>query len=248
MASGDTLIEFSPQNNLPPDWLFVAFTSGSTEPSLGDVIFGDTSNAEGTLEYLALESGAWSGTAAGYMLLSNWNGTAWTSGENFTANSTTPANHGTLTVTPVANFATPGFLDNGTPFLAFDDGVNEVALFQGVMPSNYAGGGVTLTLRLMGATDTLDMSFKAFLKSITEGVDNLLTKNFAAPQVNAAIDAPTTVGLHTDDDITFTDGAQMDSIAAGELFYLLIMRDGQDSTADNMTGDGQLLQAILTET
>ena len=33
MASGNTLVAFTPQNNLPPDWLWVAFTSGSTEPT-----------------------------------------------------------------------------------------------------------------------------------------------------------------------------------------------------------------------
>ncbi len=250
MASGDTLIEFTPQNNLPPDWLYVGYSSGSTEPSLGDDIFGDTSNAEGVLEYLALESGTWGGNdAAGYMLLSNWNGTAWTADENFTANSTTPANHGTLaTITAAANFAVPGFA-NDKPFLAFDDTANEVAMFQGLMPRAYGGGGVTLTVGWMSPDQTsLDTSWKAFFMSVTDDVDNLLSKNFAAPQVNAAVTVASVAGEVDYFTITFTDGAQMDSVAVGELFYLLLMRDGQDSTADDMTGDAQVVFAELKET
>ncbi|KKL07581.1 hypothetical protein LCGC14_2584600, partial [marine sediment metagenome] len=72
-----------------------AFTSGSTEPSLGDTIWEDTSDENGILEFLSLESGTWGGgTAAGYMLLSGLSGAVadWTSGENFTKNSSTPAN------------------------------------------------------------------------------------------------------------------------------------------------------------
>ena len=83
MASGDTLVVLHPNNNSAPSWLWVEFTSGSTEPTLGDTIWGDTSNANAVLEYLgALTSGTWAGNdAAGYMLLSNHHSTARTRGE-----------------------------------------------------------------------------------------------------------------------------------------------------------------------
>ena len=99
MASGDSLITFDAVNAFPSNWLWVAFTGGSVEPTAdGDgtaVIWGDTSDAQAILEYLVLTGGTWGGSdAAGYMLLSHWNGTAWSSGENFTADSGTPGDHG----------------------------------------------------------------------------------------------------------------------------------------------------------
>jgi len=255
MASGDTLNVFTPLNNIPPSWLWVAFTSGSVEPTAdGDgtaVIWGDTSNANAVLEYLSpLTSGTWGGgDAAGYMLLSNWEGTAWTSGENWTKDTTTAGNDGTLTGVPVACAATPD-RRNSLPVLDFDAIINELAMFQGVMPRHYsAATGITCTVTVMATSaTTLDMSFAIFLKSVTSNVDDLDVKNFAAPQTNAAVDAPTTLGATREFTITFTDGAQMDSIAAGEPYYLLFMRDAQDGTNDNMDGDAELVSIEVQDT
>lgn len=251
MASGDSLVSWDALGNKPPAWAFVAFTSGSTEPSPGDVIWGDTSDENGILEVLSLESGTWGGgDAAGYMLLSNLTGVVvdWTSGENFTEGSTTPANHGTLTVKPVDCFATLD-LRNNVPVLDFDDTANEVAVFFGILPRHYGGNGITVTLKL-GATSatTLDVSFKGFFKSITTDADDIDTKNFAAPQGNAAIDAPSASGEFNDAAITFTNGVQIDSLVVGEAFFLLVMRDAQDSTADDMSGDAELMGIELKET
>lgn len=251
MSSGDTLVTWDALANKPPAWAFVAFTSGSVAPVAGDVIWGDTSNENGVLEVISVESGSFGGgDAAGYMLLSNLTGVVadWTSGENFTKNTTTAANDGTLTVKPVDCFATLD-LRNNVPVLDFDDTANEVAVFQAILPRHYGGGGITVTLKL-GATSatTGDMSFKAFFKSITSDADDIDTKNFAAPQVNAAIDAPSASGEFNDAAITFTDGAQMDSLVVGEAFFILVMRDAQDGTADDMTGDAELLGIEMKET
>jgi hypothetical protein len=253
MASSESLVAFTPLQNLPPNWLFVAFTSGSVEPTANgdgtDIIWGDTSDAQARLEFLSLESGTWGGgDAAGYMLLSNWNGTAWSSGENFTQNSGTPANDGTLTGVPVACIAT---LDSrqSFPVLDFDAAVNELAMFQGFMPRHYDGGGVTLTVGVMASTATTgDMSWAAFFMSVTDDADDLDVKNFADPQSNQAVDAPSASGEVAYFTIAFTDGAQMDSVAAGETFYLLLMRDAQDSTNDDMAGDAEFVFAELQET
>ena len=250
MASGDTLATFDARSGIRPSWAFVAFTSGSTEPSPGDTIWGDTSDENGFLEVLSLESGTWGGgDAAGYMLLSNLTGDVsdWTSGENFTEGSTTPANHGTLTVLPVFAFAT---LDtrNNIPLLDFDAVSNEIEIFFGVMPRSYAGGGVTISFYVLTTQVTGDMSWKTFFKSVTDDVDNLDTKVFAAPQSNQAVDAPSASGEPKLFTIAHTNGAQMDSIAAGEPFFLMLMRDAQDATADDMTGDAELLSGEIKET
>ena len=219
MASGDTLVTFDARSGIRPSWAFVAFTSGSTEPSPGDTIWGDTSDENGILEVLSLESGTWGGgDAAGYMLLSQLTGdvSAWTSGENFTANSSTPADDGTLTLLPVFAFATIDTRAADLRLLDFNDTSNNIEIFLFLMPRSYAGGGVTVSIWVLTTTATGDMSFKGFFKSVTDDVDNLDTKNFAAPQSNTAIDAPSASGEAKLFTITFTDGAQMDSVAAGE--------------------------------
>lgn len=253
MASGDTLSKLFPGHNIPPDWLFVAFTSGSVEPTANgdgtDVVWGDTSDANARLEFLSLESGTWGGgDAAGYMLLSNDAGVAWSSGENFTQNSSTPANDGTLTAIPVVAIATLD-LRNGVQILDFDASVNELAMFTDFMPRNYGAGGLTITVGVMASTATTgDMSFAIFLMSITDNVDDMDVKNFADPQQNQAVDAPTTLGAVRYFTITFTDGAQMDNIAAGEAFRLLLMRDAQDIANDDMAGDAELVFLEIKET
>ncbi len=251
MASGDTLTVFTADKfSLTAGWAFVAFTSGGTEPSPGDTIWGDTSDENGILEFISLESGAWSGTAAGYMLLSNLTGVVgdWTSGENFTANTTTPGNHGTLTALPVRADAS---LDtrNGDVVRDFDAASNEVFGASGFMPRHYSNGGVTCTVGVMSTTATGDMSWKIFFKSFTNNApgDDMDVKQFAAPRSNATINSPTTVGAIRYFTIAFTDGAQMDSVVAGEWFHILLMRDAQDTTNDDMTGDAQVLFIEMKE-
>ena len=256
MASGDTLVTLFPNNNSAPSWFWVEFTSGSTEPTLGDTIWGDTSNANAVLEYLgALTSGSWAGTdAAGYMLFSNHNGTAFSSGENFTASTTTAGDHGTLTLLPVACAATLDVVRSDTLVLDFDASVNEVALFACLMPRHYAGGGLTINVGITSTTNTGDMAIALFLKSYTDDTDNLSLvgtddsglKMFAAPNFNTFA-AASVVGEIAEEVTTFTKGADMYSVLAGEYFHLLLMRDAQ-ITADNMAADAELVFIEIRET
>jgi hypothetical protein len=251
MASGDTLVTFDARSGIRPSWAYVKFTSGSTEPSLGDTIWGDTSDENGILEFISLESGTWGGgDAAGYMLLSQLTGDVgdWSSGENFTANSSTPGNHGTLTLLPVFAAASIDTRASDLRLLDFDDTANEIEIFLMVMPRSYAGGGVTVSIWVLTTTATGDMSFKTFFKSVTDNVDNLDTKNFAAPQSNQAIDAPGASGRARLFTIAHTNGAQMDSVAAGEPFFLMLMRDAQDTTNDDMAGDSEFMAGEMKET
>lgn len=256
MASGNLLYDWTPQGTLSPSWLYVAFTSGgTTTPSLGATVWGDTSNANAVLEYVVVNTGSWAGgDAAGYFLLSNWNGTAWTSGENFTFNSTAPANNGTFTATPVANTAALALGGGYTPVLDFDATVNEVALFQGYLPANYSGGGLTLKLT-WGSTATANgCVWNGFFRRGQDETDNWLStgadpsglKSFASPQAVTA-SPPGTAGQMQYSTITFTSGAQMGSIAANEVFQLLIQRDAQNSN-DGMAADARLVHVALLET
>ncbi len=249
MASGD-LCAYIIQE-MSPNWLFVLFTSGSVEPAPGDTLWGDTSNATAILELLVLTGGAWgNGDAAGWMFLSTWNNTAWTSAENWTKNSTTPANEGTFTLLPVSCGATPD-AENGVPVNDFDDTVNEVKLFLCKRSNNNASGGITARFETLGAAATGDYSVGGCFRSFTDDADNFLATSFnawSAPIYNTAIDAPSAIGEPTYDAIAFTDGAQVDSLAVSELFLFMLFRDARDSTNDDMVGDMSLvnLEFVLT--
>ena len=77
-------------------------------------------------------------------------------------------------------------------------------------------------------------------------VTDLDSNSFATAQ--AATDAaPTVDGEHTVTEIAFTDGSQMDSLAAGESFRLSIARDANNGS-DTMAADAELLRVEIRET
>ena len=117
------------------------------------------------------------------------------------------------------------------------------------MPPHYAGGGVTVTVGWMATTATTGtISLDVAFKSVTDDADDLDTKAFAAAN-NAN---PTTANVSGEVDyvtVTFTDGADMDSVAAEEYFRLNVTRDADGTTStDNMTGDMELVFVSIKET
>jgi len=72
--------------------------------------------------------------------------------------------------------------------------------------------------------------------------------SFAAMQ-DIGVTANGTSGIEVVGSITFTDGAQMDSIVAGDLFRLKIRRDADGTNGtDNIVTDMELLAVEVTET
>lgn len=149
---------------------------------------------------------------------------------------------------PSAAFAT---LDarNGYAVLDFDDTTDESAVFWGYMPRNYAGGGITVTVGWMATSATTGtISLDVAFMSITDDADDLDTKAFAAAN-NAN---PTTASATGEVDyiaITFTDGADMDSVAAGEVFLMKVTRDANGTTStDDLSGDMELVFVEIKET
>lgn len=149
---------------------------------------------------------------------------------------------------PAANYPTID-VRNAVMVLDFDDTVDESIEFAGFMPRHYAGGGITVLLGWMATTATsgtisLDVAFK----SVTDDADDLDTKAFAAAN-NANPTAPSASGELDYVEVTFTDGADMDSIAAGEYFRMRVTRDANSTTStDNMTGDMELVFIEIKET
>ena len=93
-------------------------------------------------------------------------------------------------------------------------------------------------------TISLDVAFK----SVTDDADDLDTKAYAAAN-NAN---PTTASASGEVDyatITFTDGADMDSVAAGEYFRMIVTRDANGTTStDDLVGDMELVFVEIRET
>lgn len=149
---------------------------------------------------------------------------------------------------PAASFATFD-TRNGYLVLDFDDTADESAVFSGIMPAHYGGGGFTVTVLWMATSATTGtISLDVAWMSVTDDADDLDTKAFAAAN-NAN---PTTASATGEVDyiaVTFTDGADSDSVAVGELFFLKITRDADGTTStDNLVGDMELIGIIIKET
>ena len=152
---------------------------------------------------------------------------------------------------PATAFAT---LDtrNGYVVLDFSDTTDEEAIFRGVMPRHYGGGGVTVTIG-WSATDVTvtphNVVWQAAFMSVSDDADDLDTKAFAAFNTSGAVAEPSASGEVGYDPITFTDGADMDSVAVGEMFLLKIRRDADDTSGtDSLTDDAELWFVEIRET
>lgn len=146
---------------------------------------------------------------------------------------------------PSSNYAT---LDtrNLHPVLDFDDTTNESAVFTGIMPRAYGGGGVTVYLHYAmssAVADTVDWDV-AFERIGDQQLD-IDSDSFAAVNSVDNTTVPGTSGNVDIVNVTFTDGADMDSVAVGEAFRLKVTRD---AASDDATGDAELVAVEIKET
>lgn len=152
---------------------------------------------------------------------------------------------------PTANYAT---LDtrNGHPVLDFDGGTDEEAVFSDVLPSHYAGGGLTVETfwSFTSPTTSGSLRVQADIERIDASSLDIDADSFTGTFQSAGGTAPGTSGQVIKVTITFTSGAQMDSLAAGEPFRLKIRRDadGTSGTDDISTSDAELLAVYVKET
>ena len=143
---------------------------------------------------------------------------------------------------PASNYATLD-LRNQHPILNFDDTTSESAVFTGIMPSHYAGGGVEVKIHWSAVATSGDVDWDAAFERIGDQQLDVDADDFAA--VNSADDnaVPGTSGLVDIVSISFSDGEDMDSVAAGELFRIKITRD----VADTASGDVELHAVEIIE-
>lgn len=146
---------------------------------------------------------------------------------------------------PSSNYAT---LDtrNQHPVLDFDDTTNESAVFSSIMPRHYGGGGITVYLHYaMTSAVALTVDWDVAWERIGDQQQDLDVDSFAAVNSVDNTTVPGTSGLVDIVSVGFTDGADMDSVAAGEGFRLKVTRD---AASDDATGDAELRFVELKET
>ena len=142
------------------------------------------------------------------------------------------------TSTPTENF----------PIWVFDEDTSWYMDFHCRLTENYDGGGITVGIMysMAGVTSGV-VRWAAAVRRVNDDGEDLDTT--AHTYVYNVVDATVagTVGEVDYTTITFTDGADMDSLAAGEMFILRIQRDA-DATEDTATDVAQLHRVHMFET
>ena len=113
--------------------------------------------------------------------------------------------------------------------------------------NSYDGGGLTIT-KVWGASSATsgDVVWQTAIRRFQDDLEDIdAAHTYDFNTVTAT--APSLSGEVSYDNITFTSGADMDSLANGELFILRVGRDA-DNVADTMTGDAELVGVVIKET
>ena len=114
------------------------------------------------------------------------------------------------------------------------------------MPRHYDGGGLTVYIHYsMTSATSGDIDWDVALERIGDGQQDVDSDGFAAANSVDNSTVPVTSGLVDIVNATFTDGADMDSIAVGEKFRIKVTRDASSDTA---VGDAELHAVEIKET
>jgi hypothetical protein len=133
------------------------------------------------------------------------------------------------------------------PVIAFDTTTVEYADFHGlVMPAHYGGGGITCSIRSSAGATTGTLQWAIALREIADDAEDLDTtaQTYDYNVINIATLA-SAIGELTYDNITFTSGADMDNVGAGDSFSLRIRRD---TGSDTLATDAYIHSIYITET
>ena len=131
--------------------------------------------------------------------------------------------------------------------LDFADDSNNIAKFTSIMPQNYEGNGLTCKIHYsMSSDNTNDVVLAIGFEKVEDNVLDITTDSFAA--VNSVIDTvPGTLHHKKQATITFTNGADMDNIVAGDQYRFYIIRLSS-SGDDDASGDLELHAIEMRET
>lgn len=152
-----------------------------------------------------------------------------------------------MNMPPTSNYATRDSR-NGHSVLDMDDTTDESAVFKLYIPPYYSGGGITVDIYASFTSATSGNAiFQAAIERVTDSNQDIDSDGFASAQSSSATAVPGTSGHVKKFTVTFTDGAQMDSLAAGEWGRIKINRDA-DNGSDTASGDAEFWSATIKET
>ncbi len=184
------------------------------------------------------------GTATTQFATTAFVGAAVSSGSGQTVGSFLPTDN----EPPSSNYATFD-VRNGHPVLVFPDAVVYAAIFTGVMPRRYVGGGVTVLIKWMNSTtSTNKVCFSATLERVDVGTTDLDADSFGTQVIDTTgVAANATSGIQSQTSIAMTTGANMDSVVAGDVYRLKITRETGQAN-DTQAGDAQIVSIEIKET
>ena len=156
---------------------------------------------------------------------------------------------------PATLYATFGVMDGAsTPaeailILKYDDTTQKYIDFYCVMPEHYDGGGITLTV-MFSANDVASdvIEWQAAFRRIADDSEDLDSTAHTYVYNAVVATVPSVIGEVAYDNITFTNGAEMDSVVAGDYFILRVTRDPTPSSGTNAAGNGEIHILHMKET
>ena len=134
------------------------------------------------------------------------------------------------------------------PVLDFDPTTREYIDFYGWLPNRYAAGGVTVTVVWSADAAAGNGVWTAAFRAIPDDLEDLDTTVFTYDYNTVTGAAPSIVGETSHDDITFTDGADMDSVPANSHFILRVSRNAADAADTIDANDCSLHLVVIKET
>lgn len=152
---------------------------------------------------------------------------------------------------PQSSGATPDVLPGGStpaesiPVWDFDASADEYLDFL-VALEGYDGGGLTVKLPSSASSATTgNGEWEAAIRRIQSDAEDLNSAHTYDYNGSGAFTVPSAVGEVVYPTLTFTDGADMDSLADGEMAVLRVRRN--TGVASNATGDLELHGVVVKE-
>ena len=133
---------------------------------------------------------------------------------------------------------------NSHPTLDYNKDTDWSAVFTSVFNRAYASGGVTVVIIWTSTVTAGNVIWDAAFERNNAAFD-IDADSFAAVQ-SVTDAAPANAGELQYATIAFANGAEMDSLAAGEMFRLKVTRDA-DNGSDTLAGDTQILAVEIYE-
>lgn len=127
----------------------------------------------------------------------------------------------------------------------FDASAGEYMDFLGILPNGYNNAGLTLSLGFTMTTGTTgDVVLRAGIRRLDTSEDIGSAHSYDFNGTTHTVESTGEMAVAT---ITFTDGADMDNLSAGEPFLLRVNRNST-SSGDGAVGDLELALISLRET